>query len=75
MVLFRNWSGITIEVFTTPTREPEIRILEKPQDFTVTAGFGGDDRLRHTGITDRYILDGVYFPPAVMKIRWYPKVA
>jgi hypothetical protein len=62
-----------IEIFMTPTRDPEIRITQRPPNFEVSAGFGGDDQLKYTNIPDRYVLDGVYFPPAIMKIRWFPK--
>jgi hypothetical protein len=89
MVIFRNSTVNTVveykvirpkndqfvEIFMTPTREPEIRIIQKPHDLEVSAGFGGDDKLKHTHIPDRYVLDGVYFPPAIMKIRWFPKGA
>jgi hypothetical protein len=62
-----------IEWFLTPTRNPEIRIIGKPEDLDVTAGFGTDAKLKYTHIPHRYELDSVYFPPAVMSVRWFPK--
>jgi hypothetical protein len=59
------------EQFMTATRNPEIRILEKPAGFDATADFGGGP-IKPTEIPDRYELDGVYFHPAPMKVRWWP---
>jgi hypothetical protein len=62
-----------IEWWLSPTRNPEIRIIEKPLDMNVIAQFCGDVEPKRTYIPDRYELDGVFFPPAVMKVRWWPK--
>jgi len=72
--VFRMNNDFIYEQFMSPTRNPEIRILERPVDFDAVADSGGG-RLRPTEIADRYELDGVYFPPAPMKIRWWPKSA
>jgi hypothetical protein len=64
-----------IEWFLSPTRDPVIHIIQKPPDIEVNAGFGSDLKIKPTAIPDRYELDGVYFPPAVMKVRWWPKAA
>jgi hypothetical protein len=64
-----------IEWFLSLTRNPEIRIIEKPDDLDVIAGFGTKAKLRYTQIPDRYELEGAHFPPAVMSIRWLPKAA
>jgi hypothetical protein len=61
------------EVFLTPTRRPEIRITEVPEDIQAVADFGGEGKLKPTHIPNRYELDGVYFPPAPMRVRWWPK--
>jgi hypothetical protein len=64
-----------IEWWLAPTRNPEVSIIEKPPDMEVTVNFPGDQQTKATSIPDRYELDGVYFPPAVMKVRWWPKAA
>lgn len=70
----RRRNDFIYEQFSAPTRNPEIRILEKPDDIEVTADFGGG-RLKPMLIPYRYELDGVYFAPAPMKVRWWPKAA
>ena len=57
-----------------PTRNAEINILEKPRDMEAVADFGSGG-LTRTEIVDRYELDGVYFPPIPMKVRWWTKTA
>jgi hypothetical protein len=59
----------------TATRNPEIRIIKKPEDLEVTAGFGRDVKLQYTHIPDRYVSGDVYFPPAVMSVMWFPITA
>ncbi len=73
--VIRRRNDYFVEWFINPTRNPEINIIENPPDLDVEAGFGGDDRLKITHIRGRYELDGAYFAPAVMKIRWWPKKA
>jgi hypothetical protein len=69
----RNNDHIFI-VFQTPTRNPEIRIIEKPDTLGAEADFGGG-KPKATQTPDRWELDGVYFPPAPMRVRWWPKKA
>jgi hypothetical protein len=73
--VIRRRNDYFVEWYLYPTRTPEIKIVESPQDLEVTAGFGGDDRFKITHIPGLYELDNAYFPPAVMKIRWWPKKA
>jgi hypothetical protein len=70
----RRTNDFIYEQFSAPTRNPEIRIIEKPEKFDVTADFGGGTPKR-TSIPGRFELDGVYFAPAPMKVRWWPKAA
>src|SRR5215470_13258487 len=64
--VIRRRNDIIYEQFTAPTRNPEIRIIEKPDDIEATADFGGG-RIKPILIPYRYELDGVYFAPAPMK--------
>jgi hypothetical protein len=70
--VLRRRNDLIYEQFSAPTRNPEIRIIEIPDDIEATADFGGGrDKVVH--IPYRYELDGVYFAPAPMKVRWWPK--
>jgi hypothetical protein len=73
--VIRRRNDSFVELFLSPTRKPEINIIEHPPELDVKAGFGGNDKLKITHIPGRYVLDAVYFPPAVMTIRWWPKKA
>jgi hypothetical protein len=64
-----------IEWWLCPTRNPEVRISEMPKALDVTVSFGGIKQPKRTYIPYRYELDGVYFPPAAMKVRWWLKTA
>jgi hypothetical protein len=70
----RRNNDFIYEQFNAPTRNPEIHIIEQPSDLQVVADFGGG-KLKPQLTPDRYVLDGVYFPPAPMKVRWFPKTA
>lgn len=61
------------EVFFAPTKDPEIRIISYPPWLKVRADFGTEHRMKVTSIPDRYQIDGVYFPPAHMRVRWWPR--
>jgi hypothetical protein len=69
----RRRNDFIYEQFTIPTRNPEIHIIECPPDLEVKADFGGGE-MKRTHLPYRYELDGVYFGPAPMKVRWYPKI-
>jgi hypothetical protein len=73
----RRRNDFIYEQFMTPTRNPEIRILEQPDSITVVAesGIPSTEMLKLTHIAGRYELDSVYFPPSPMKVRWWPKAA
>jgi hypothetical protein len=58
--------------FLVPTRAPEIRITGKPDYLDAEAEFG-HGKLKKSHIPDRYEMDGVYFPAAHMRVRWWPK--
>jgi hypothetical protein len=73
-IIVRRRNDFIYEQFSSPTRNPEIRIIEKPDDIEVTADFGGG-KLKPAHLPYRYELDGVYFAPAPMKVRWWPKTA
>jgi hypothetical protein len=73
--VIRRRNDYFVEWFMMPTRNPEIHIIEIPNDMDADAGFGGSSELKTRYIRDRYELDGVYFAPAVMKIRWWPRKA
>jgi hypothetical protein len=70
----RRKNDHTYIVFMTPTRRPEIRIIEKPIGLEADADFGNGKKAI-TLIPYRYELEGVYFPPSPMRVRWWPKVA
>ena len=70
----RTKNDFIYEQFMNPTRNAEINILEKPDDIEAEADFGSG-HLKRTEIPGRFELDGVYFPPIPMKIRWWPKAA
>jgi hypothetical protein len=70
----RRQNDFVYEQFGAPTRNPVIFITEKPDDIEATADFGGGPPAP-THIPYRYELAGVYFAPAPMKIRWWPKSA
>jgi hypothetical protein len=61
------------EVFSRPTKDPEIRIVSYPLQLHARADFGSEHPMRDTHFPDRYQMDGVYFPPAHMRVRWWPK--
>jgi hypothetical protein len=68
----RNRNDDITEVFIAPTKDPEIRIISYPNWLKVRADFGSDHRMKTTSIPDRYQIDGVYFAPAHMRVRWWP---
>jgi hypothetical protein len=68
----RRENDFIYEQFGAPTRNPVILITEKPDNIEVTAEFGGGT-LAPAHIPYRYELGTVYFAPAPMKIRWWPK--
>jgi hypothetical protein len=70
--VYGNKNDFIYEQFMNPTRNAEINVLEQPDDIEVEADFGAG-HLRRTGIKGGYELDGVYFPPIPMKVRWWPK--
>lgn len=59
----------------TPTTKPRVTI-DAPTDLLVECGFGGDDEKIISEQHGQVItLDGTYFPPALIRVRWYPKAA
>ncbi len=59
--------------FTYPTRNPQFDIIipdELGHEFDFGSQTGTVEQLR---IAKRYTLKGTYFPPAHMRIRWWPK--
>src|SRR5439155_12275227 len=61
-------------VFKSPTKNPKIRISAK--DFGHQLDFGVLQQKRQkSAISETYTLDGVYFPPANFRLRWYPREA
>jgi hypothetical protein len=69
----RRRNDFIYEQFMTPTRSPEIRIIEIPDDIEATAEFGVSGPTKPRLIPYRFELDGVYFAPGPMKVRWWPK--
>jgi hypothetical protein len=62
--------------FLTPTENPIIHLdlpptLEGYADAGIPGGKGGESK----AIPHQYEFIGVYFPPAHMRVRWWPKVA
>jgi hypothetical protein len=71
--VLRRRNDFIYEQFTAPTRNPEIRIIEVPDDIEASAEFGVSGPVKPKLIPYRYELGAVYFSPAPMKVRWYPK--
>jgi hypothetical protein len=59
--------------FVTPTRSPEI-LLRVPHELHTSVSFGPiGEVIEEAPLSNRYILRGVYFPTAHMRVRWWPR--
>jgi hypothetical protein len=61
-----------VMVFRAPTKNPKIHILAS--EFGCQFDFGVLLQKRQkSSLSETYTLDGVYFPPANFRLRWYPR--
>jgi hypothetical protein len=61
-----------VMVFRAPTKNPKIHILAPK--FGCQFDFGVLLQKRQkSSVSETYTLDGVYFPPANFRLRWYPR--
>jgi hypothetical protein len=70
----RRRNDFIYEQFTAPTRNPEIHIITAPDELDTRADFGAG-KFETAHLPYRYQPNGVYFGPAPMKIRWWPRAA
>jgi hypothetical protein len=60
--------------FLTPTENPVIQLsLPENLDGKADAGIPGSEEGKSTVVPYQYEFTGVYFPPAHMRVRWWPK--
>jgi hypothetical protein len=60
-------------VYLSPTRNPEIQV-QIPNTLEYSVEFGRHDyKTQKDRYSERYILQGTYFPSQHMRIRWWPK--
>jgi hypothetical protein len=70
----RRTNDSSIFVFKTPTENPVIHLtLPDGLDGIVEAGIPGSADSKSVAIPGQYEFVGVYFPPAQMRVRWWPQ--
>jgi hypothetical protein len=60
-----------IASYTAPTKNPEMQ-LDVPEEIICQGGFGSEEPVDRLAM-NRQVLRGMYFPPAHMRLRWYPR--
>ena len=69
---YRRISGDMYETFLTPALNPEIEV-DISNEFHHEVEFGAVNVTAKEKFTNRYRLDGVYFPGNFMMVRWWPR--
>lgn len=69
----RRINDSLVWLFLTPTKNPEVHI-DAPADIHCTFSFGPiEQKTESSRFLRKFRLDGVYFPPAHMRARWWPE--
>jgi hypothetical protein len=72
----RYKSDHSIGTYLSPTKNPLVRVTIPDQmdyEFGLGREPGAGESVEQSQHTRRHQLKGVYFPPAHMRIRWWPK--
>jgi hypothetical protein len=72
----RSRNDQAVGVYLSPTKDPIMRITvpaDLEYDFEFGRPPGQGERIERSPHTHRHQLKGMYYPPAQMKIRWWPK--
>jgi hypothetical protein len=65
-----------VGAYLSPTKDPMVRITipdDLEYDFEFGRPPGPGETIDRSPHTHRYQLKGMYYPPAQMKLRWWPK--
>jgi hypothetical protein len=71
-VEIRRKNDHMISVFRAPIKDPKIHIQAPELGYQLDFGVLRQQR-RKSAVSETETLDGVYFPPANFRLRWYPR--
>jgi hypothetical protein len=62
-----------VSVFKSPTKNPKIHISAAGLGYQLDFGVLSQKRNK-SAVSETHTLEGVYFPPANFRLRWYPRL-